>query len=114
MKRILDITEEVQYPPYLSDEAVDCLSQLLDRRPAHRLGNGEHGVEDIKAHPWFAGVDWTKLEARRVTPPRSDGDNATVAKLQNQRMQDLEDEHAVMSKPDVDELVEAQSVFASF
>lgn len=70
MKRILDATVEVQYPPYLSDDAVRCISQLLERRPAHRLGNGPNGVEDIKSHPWFARVDWTKLEARRVEPPR--------------------------------------------
>jgi hypothetical protein len=81
MKRILDVTVEVQYPPYLSDEAVDCMSRLLDRRPAHRLGSGANGIEDIMRHPWFARVDWTKLEARRVKPPRFEPSVAALTSL---------------------------------
>jgi hypothetical protein len=45
---------------------------------------------------------------------RSDGDIAIVTELQNQRMKDLEAEHAVLPATNVEELVEAQSVFASF
>ena len=27
------------------------------------------GVEEIKMHPWFADINWKKLELREVTPP---------------------------------------------
>lgn len=30
---------------------------------------GANGVEEIKAHPFFAAVDWVALYERRITPP---------------------------------------------
>jgi hypothetical protein len=27
------------------------------------------GWQEIKAHPWFAPIDWDKLAAKKVTPP---------------------------------------------
>jgi hypothetical protein len=31
-----------------------------------RLGNTEENIHD---HPWFAGINWTKLEKKKVSPP---------------------------------------------
>eukprot|EP00051_Salpingoeca_urceolata_P027652 m.482577 g.482577 ORF g.482577 m.482577 type:complete len:731 (-) comp22588_c0_seq1:650-2842(-) len=45
------------------------VSGLLCREPARRLGMGKSGMADIKAHDFFAGQDWTKLEAREIEPP---------------------------------------------
>jgi serine/threonine protein kinase len=38
MKRIVDLEFEVSYPPYLSPASIDFMNQLLERRPAQRLG----------------------------------------------------------------------------
>lgn len=43
----------------ISPEAKDLISKLLCRDPKKRLGT--HGVEEIKSHPFFNGVDWATL-----------------------------------------------------
>ncbi|XP_077566883.1 ribosomal protein S6 kinase delta-1 [Stigmatopora nigra] len=47
-------------PESLSEEARSLLEQLLQYNPTERLGAGVSGVDDIKSHPFFAKVDWTK------------------------------------------------------
>ncbi|CAE1286469.1 RSKL [Acanthosepion pharaonis] len=43
-------------------EAQGILEELLCYNPRERLGSGINGAEDIKAHPFFAGIDWNYLE----------------------------------------------------
>lgn len=38
MRRIVDDHWHVTFPPYLSPEATDLVSRLLERRPARRIG----------------------------------------------------------------------------
>ncbi|KAM4040858.1 ribosomal protein S6 kinase delta-1 [Anomaloglossus baeobatrachus] len=45
-------------PEYVSKEARSLVQQLLQFNPLERLGAGVSGVEDIKSHPFFNGVDW--------------------------------------------------------
>ncbi|XP_006626141.3 ribosomal protein S6 kinase delta-1 isoform X1 [Lepisosteus oculatus] len=47
-------------PDYVSEEAKSLVQQLLQFNPVERLGAGVGGVEDIKSHPFFSKVDWTK------------------------------------------------------
>uniref|UniRef100_UPI003AAD9140 ribosomal protein S6 kinase delta-1 isoform X2 n=1 Tax=Centroberyx gerrardi TaxID=166262 RepID=UPI003AAD9140 len=47
-------------PESVSEEAGSLLEQLLQYNPMERLGAGVGGVDDIKAHPFFARVDWPK------------------------------------------------------
>jgi len=51
--------------PAISEKAADLLGGLLKRNPAERLTN----PDDIKKHPWFASIDWDKLEKLEVKPP---------------------------------------------
>ena len=52
----------------LSPEATDLLRRLI-RDPRERLG--VHGVSEIKAHPFFAGVNWKKIrELRAINIPK--------------------------------------------
>ena len=50
---------------------MDLITRLLHDDPEHRLG--ANGAAEVKAHPFFAGVDWeTLLESGR--PPFIPGD----------------------------------------
>ncbi|KAF9302164.1 Serine/threonine-protein kinase MRCK gamma [Mortierella antarctica] len=50
--------------PDISPECKDLITKLLARKET-RLG--KNGVEEIKAHPFFKGVDWDNI--RKSTPP---------------------------------------------
>ncbi|KAI1302835.1 Serine/threonine-protein kinase MRCK alpha [Mortierella claussenii] len=50
--------------PSLSSECKDLITRLLARKE-NRLG--KNGVEEIKAHAFFKGIDWDNI--RKATPP---------------------------------------------
>jgi 3-phosphoinositide dependent protein kinase-1 len=52
---------DVEFPSYLPKEAVDLMDKLLQVDPLQRIGTGENGYADIKAHPFFKGVNWKNL-----------------------------------------------------
>lgn len=58
-----------------SDEARDFIAALLTLDPAERLGS--NGTEEVKAHPFFEGIEWDKVTATeavfipQVTDPES-------------------------------------------
>lgn len=44
--------------------------QLLERDIHKRLGTKyTGGIETIKAHPWFNGLDWQKLQSKDLQSP---------------------------------------------
>lgn len=59
--------QDVVYPTYLSDEAKDIISKFLDVNEHTRMG--ATGVDDIKTHPFFSGIDWDLLEQKHLEPP---------------------------------------------
>lgn len=67
MYRIIQ-TEEVRFPQYLSSEACDLLSRLLDKNPSTRLGS-KHGSVEIKSHPWCLQIPWERLMLKAKSPP---------------------------------------------
>ena len=52
-----------------SAEARDLIRGLLMRDPAQRLGSRAGGVDEIKRHAFFRGLDWEALERREIEPP---------------------------------------------
>ena len=56
-------------PNFLTPEAQSLLRALFKRNPQNRLGAGPDGVEQIKRHPFFATINWTRLLAREIPPP---------------------------------------------
>ncbi|KAJ6014083.1 cAMP-dependent protein kinase type 2 [Penicillium herquei] len=60
---------KVKYPPYLHDDAVDLLSQLITADLTKRLGNLHGGPQDVKNHAWFAEVTWDRLERKDIDAP---------------------------------------------
>jgi serine/threonine protein kinase len=53
----------------MSPEAQDIITKLLERDPKKRLGSGPTEAEEIKAHPFFAGVNWDDVYNKRIPPP---------------------------------------------
>lgn len=49
----------------ITPEAKDLICQLLNTDFVNRLG--ANGAEEVKAHPFFAGIDWNSLKKSR--PP---------------------------------------------
>ncbi|BFZ11831.1 hypothetical protein BsWGS_14870 [Bradybaena similaris] len=49
-------------PAFVSSETRALLEGLLCHNPNERLGSGMAGSDEIKAHPFFAGVDWHSLQ----------------------------------------------------
>jgi hypothetical protein len=45
---------------------------LLNRNPSKRLGAGPQGCDEIKQHPFFAGVDWEDVKTKKMQPPLPD------------------------------------------
>ena len=60
---------KLKLPPYLSREAASLLKGLLQREPPKRLGYGPGGSDAVKAHAFFADVDWAALAAAAVESP---------------------------------------------
>ncbi|NWI95658.1 PKN2 kinase, partial [Pitta sordida] len=63
------VNDEVRYPRFLSTEALSIIRKLLRKCPERRLGAGEKDAEEIKIQPFFKGIDWDALLARRLKPP---------------------------------------------
>ena len=60
---------EVLYPSTISEQSVSCVRFLLERDPVKRLGMKTSPHGDIRLHPFFQKIDWTKLENRQIEPP---------------------------------------------
>jgi serine/threonine protein kinase len=60
---------KVRFPrDALSTEGRNFVKGLLNRNPKHRLG-ATRDAEELKAHPFFADVDWDALHKKNVVPP---------------------------------------------
>jgi len=60
---------ELVYPSYIGSAAKSLLQSLLNRDPNMRLGGGPGDAEEVKAHPFFSGIEWLAILQRRVSPP---------------------------------------------
>eukprot|EP00475_Leptophrys_vorax_P044587 TRINITY_DN899_c0_g1_i1.p1 TRINITY_DN899_c0_g1~~TRINITY_DN899_c0_g1_i1.p1 ORF type:complete len:559 (+),score=156.00 TRINITY_DN899_c0_g1_i1:97-1677(+) len=59
----------LRFPPFLSEECRDLIIALLNRNPEARLGSSDKDVEELKAHAFFASIDWDKLYKKEIDPP---------------------------------------------
>mmetsp|Transcript_37188 Transcript_37188/g.73061 ORF Transcript_37188/g.73061 Transcript_37188/m.73061 type:complete len:791 (-) Transcript_37188:294-2666(-) len=62
------LNAQLRMPRFFSPTAKSLLEGLLNRNAESRLGSQSDAAE-IKAHPFFASIDWDKLLNREVTPP---------------------------------------------
>ncbi|KXZ43473.1 hypothetical protein GPECTOR_89g493 [Gonium pectorale] len=60
---------ELTFPKHFSKELRNLVERLLTPNPLFRAGAGREGAAEIKAHPWFAGFDWDKFQAKQLPAP---------------------------------------------
>jgi len=63
------VLPQIRYPNFMKPSAKDLISQLLQTDLTKRFGNLKDGVDDIKNHKWFAGVDWEAMKELNAPPP---------------------------------------------
>lgn len=63
------INKDYEFESNISDEAKDLISKLLNLVPNERLGCGPTGINDIKDHKFFEGIDWHKVLMKGYKPP---------------------------------------------
>jgi len=55
---------KLKIPKYLSPEAKKCLLKMLNRNPSKRPR-----LDQLMKEPFFADIDWAKLESKKLEPP---------------------------------------------
>ena len=58
--------KKLHFPGHMSKDAVDLLQRILNRNPLKRLSTN---VDKVKSHPFFASIDWKKLERGELESP---------------------------------------------
>jgi len=65
----MTLTMNVELPDTFSPELKNLLESLLQRDVDKRLGCVGGGSDELKNHPFFAGVDWVQVYQQRYPPP---------------------------------------------
>ncbi|KAI8608413.1 kinase-like domain-containing protein [Chytriomyces sp. MP71] len=64
-----NITEmKIKWHPMIKGATKEIVKRLLEPDPSKRLGTAGDG-DEIRAHLFYAKINWTKVEARQMTPP---------------------------------------------
>jgi protein kinase X len=66
-KKIL--SGKIEFPRHFDYAAKQVLRKLLNTDQSQRLGSIKNGGEEIKREPWFVGISWVDIYARRIEPP---------------------------------------------
>ncbi|KAI9315794.1 kinase-like domain-containing protein [Zopfochytrium polystomum] len=68
---ILDaiMADAIEYPTNMPKDTLSLLQGLLKKDPTRRLGGGRLDAEEVRRHPYFAGVDWEAFMRKAVPPP---------------------------------------------
>jgi serine/threonine protein kinase len=60
---------KVRFPRNFDSSAKSLVKHLLVADLSKRFGNLRGGVNDIKSHRWFTGLDWSSLLNKQLTMP---------------------------------------------
>lgn len=76
---------KLKFPWHFDRHSKDLIKKLLTADLTKRIGNLKGGVDDIKKHKWFTGLDWQGVLSMQVSPPikpsvRSDHDTSNFEK----------------------------------
>ncbi|XP_003737569.1 G protein-coupled receptor kinase 1 [Galendromus occidentalis] len=65
----MTLTMNVELPDSFSAELRHLLDGLLHREVDKRLGCRGRGADEVKSHPFFAGLDWQLVYLQKYPPP---------------------------------------------
>lgn len=68
-KNIVKCRMEFPEGNFMSSSSKDLIKKMLTVNPNDRLGSFVGADKDIKAHPFFEGIDWTKLANKEIKVP---------------------------------------------
>ncbi|CAG0919282.1 unnamed protein product [Notodromas monacha] len=79
-RRVREMQES--YSSKFSDEARSICQGLLMKKPKNRMGcnQGRWGGREVKRHPYFASINWKRMEAGLCRPPFEPDPHAVYAK----------------------------------
>jgi p70 ribosomal S6 kinase/protein kinase X len=83
------LNQPVSYPPHIDEETRDLLSRLLDKYYFRRLGHEPEDRYLLRSHPFFAGINWVSISARKIRPPLLIGENALGGKASGVLLEEL-------------------------
>jgi len=69
----LTMTARLSIPDFVDETSADFLTRLLEKNERKRIGCRSAFATDfdeIKRHPFFAGIDWNLVEQRRLPVPQ--------------------------------------------
>lgn len=87
-------------PSFISPVAADLISKLLQVDPTKRLGR--NGVQEVKDHPFFSGIDWESILACKKKGPlgvRYDPDSIKLRAL-NLKLDEENNDPKALNLPD--------------
>jgi protein kinase X len=58
-----------EFPPHIEPKARDLIKSFLCADRNVRMGCSKSGPDEIKAHKWFRGVEWSTVLLRKIPPP---------------------------------------------
>lgn len=67
------ISEQVSFPPFVSNSCKDLIKRMLNKDKDQRLGSD--GIESIMYHEFFDDIDWDDVQNMKLTPPFTPGFN---------------------------------------
>ncbi len=85
---------KIEWPKYIDLVAKDLIRKLLVSDRTKRIGSMKNGVEDIKRHKWFKGIDWEAVTQKKLIPPivpkvSHDGDTKNFDKYDEDGWKDV-------------------------
>ncbi|KAG0149725.1 hypothetical protein CROQUDRAFT_669044 [Cronartium quercuum f. sp. fusiforme G11] len=85
---------DINFPNHIDLISKDLILKLLNIDRSKRLGNLKGGIQDIKNHDWFTGVDWDSLSKQTIRAPilpriGVPGDTSNFEKYPEVKIEDL-------------------------
>ncbi|VVC29205.1 Protein kinase-like domain,AGC-kinase, C-terminal, partial [Cinara cedri] len=63
------ISDEIDYPQFLSSKSEDIMKKLLCKDPENRLGSSQRDADEIKAESFFDQIVWSDLLEKKIPAP---------------------------------------------